>query len=394
MRNINGKIRVLHVISDTYSVTGPANSLLTLMDHLPRNRYDAYVALREAGSLSAELAARKGKYFFLSLPKPSGLNALRFLLNLPLAIRRLVRFARQHRIDLIHVHQSVSLWGLIAGKLAGIPVVLHAREILENRLFYQILLGLSAQTIAISNAVRACLIRNVPNCPECRISVVYNAADLTRFRPDNADAKCLRSEWGILKDAPLVLMVSKLIEIKGHLDFVKSCALCQKRFPNAVFMIVGGDMPGHEAYAERVRQAVREYQLEDAFHFAGFQREVERFLGAADVVVQPSICEEGLGRVAIEAMAMGKPVVATHAGGLPEVVQDGITGYIVPKNDHEALAGRIIAFLENPDLCAKMGQAGRVRAHQQFGVLEHVASVAEIYDKLLCSESSQRRVSR
>ncbi len=285
----------------------------------------------------------------------------------------------------------MSVWGLIAGKLAGIPVVLHAREILENRLFYQILLRLSAQTIAISNAVKACLLRNVPSYPERRISVVYNAADLTRFHPEKSDGKRLRAEWGIPENAPLVLMVSKLIEIKGHLDFVKSCALSRKRFPDAVFMVVGGDMPGHEAYAEKVRQAVHEHQLEDAFHFAGFQRDVERFLGAADVVVQPSTCEEGLGRVAIEAMAMEKPVVATQAGGLPEVVRDGITGYIVPKNDPDALAGRTIALLEAPELRAKMGQAGRIRAHQQFGVPEHVASVAGIYDKLLRSENRQRR---
>ncbi len=394
MRNINGKIRILHVISDTYSFTGPANSLLALTDHLPRNRYDAYVALREPGSLSSDLEARKEKYFFLSLPKPSGLNALRFILNLPLAIQRLVRFIAQHRIDLIHVHQSVSVWGLIAGKLAGIPVVLHVREILENRLFYKMLFALSSQTIAISNAVRACLIRNVPNCSERRISVVYNAADLTHFHPKKSDGKELRAEWGIPENARLVLMVSKLIEIKGHLDFVKSCALSRKRFPDAVFMIVGGDMPGHEAYAEKVRQAVHEHLLEDVFHFAGFQRDVERFLGAADVVVQPSTCEEGLGRVAIEAMAMEKPVVATQAGGLPEVVRDGITGYIVPKNDPETLASRITKLLEDPKLCAKMGKAGRAIAHQQFGVPEHVASVAGIYDKLLRGKNKGRRVSQ
>ena len=137
------RINVLHVISDTYNITGPANSLLTLLDYFPPARYHSSVALRETGSLHAELENRGIPSLVLSLPKPSGLKALVFCLNLPFAVAKLVWFVKRHKIDLVHVHQSQSLWGLIAGKIAGIPVVFHVREIMKNRRIQRLILKYS-----------------------------------------------------------------------------------------------------------------------------------------------------------------------------------------------------------------------------------------------------------
>jgi glycosyltransferase involved in cell wall biosynthesis len=378
------RVRILHVISDTYSITGPANSLLTLLDHFPQDYYHSYVALREPGSLSEEIRERGEECIFLSLPKPVGLNALYFCFRLPLAVLKLIAFIRRYNINLIHVHQSQSIWGLIAGRLAGIPVVFHAREMIGNRAYKWVILHLSTRTIAISHAVKKYLSLSANLSLRDNISVVYNAIDLVRFDPAKYDGN-LRDEWGIPEHALLVLMISKLIENKGHLDFIKSCKLLRKRVPEAVFMIVGGELPGHEWYAENVKRAVSEAGLEDVLHLVGPRRDVERFLAASDLVVQPSTCEEGLGRVPIEAMGLGKPVVATAVGGIPEVVVDSITGYLVPKHNPNALAECIMKLLGDAKLRANFGQAGQRRAHDIFNVRNHVNSITRIYDEVVLS---------
>lgn len=379
------RVKILHIISDTYSITGPANSLLTLLDHLPRERYDSSVGLRESGSLADEIGGRKIACFFLSLPKPTGWNAVRFCFRMPLAIAKLVVFVRRNKVDLIHVHQSQSLWGLIAGRLCGVPVVFHAREIVGNRAYKRLLLALSTRVIAISGAVRDHLVKGLRPGSKNKIAVVYNAVDLDRFDPGKID-RGVRREFAVPEQSPLVLMVSKLIALKGHLDFIEACRLLAARFPGAVFMIVGGELPGHERYARRVRRAVIDAGLQKRMRLVGFRRDIERFLAAADLVVQPSTCEEGLGRVIIEAMGLAKPVVATVVGGIPEVVVHSVTGYLVPKNDPASLAEAIAALLDDEELRREFGQAGARRAREVFAVCGQVEAISRIYEQTVNRE--------
>lgn len=375
-------MNVLHVISDTYNTTGPANSLLTLLDSFPLERYNSAVALRETGSLHSELEKRGVQNFTLSLPKPAGLNALFFCLNLPLAVVKMVAFIKRNKIDLIHVHQSQSLWGLIAGKVAGVPVVFHVREIMRNRNIQRLILSLSTRIVAISRAVENSFSQLGSPSSREKISVVYNAVDLDRFDPAKQNSS-VRNKWGVPEQVPLVLLVSKLIGNKGHLDFIRSYSLVKEKFPEVEYMIVGGEMPGHEAYAQEVRSLVTELGHGDTIHLAGSQSDVVQFLAASDIVVQPSTCEEGLGRVPIEAMALAKPVVATAVGGIPEVVVDGETGYLVPKHDPNALSGGILKLLGDSELRKNFGQAGYNRAHSLFNAPKHVDLIAQIYDELI-----------
>lgn len=375
-------IRILHILSDTHTGAGPANSLLTLLDYLPSNQYKSYVALREAGTLSDELRERTIRCLFLSLPKPVGVDAFYFFSRFPCAVLYLVSFIRKHKIDVVHVHQCQSIWGLIAGRLAGVSIVFHAREMLGNRFYKRALLHLPTQIIAISKAVASWLNKGASHSVKSKISVVYNAVDLKRFDP----AKCngtVRGELGIGHNVPMVIMVSKLVENKGHLDFVKSCMLVKEQYHEAVFAIVGGELPRHEWYAEKVKRTVNEAGLTKVLHLVGFRRDVEKFLAASDVVVQPSTWEEPLGRVPLEAMALGKPVVATAVGGIPEVVVDGVTGYLVPKGDPEALATRIIKLLSNSGLRRRFGEAGRRRICEQFNARNYASDITKIYREVV-----------
>ncbi len=373
-------MNILHVLYDTYSISGPANSLLTLLDHLPKEQYASFVVMREPGPLVEDIRARGIECLMLALPRPAGLRAAAlFSFRLPFELLKLIRFIRKRRIHLIHVHQTPSFWGVIAGKFTGIPVIFHIREIWGYRAYKRMIVRFSAQVIAISHAVKNALMKIIPPSLAGKIAIIYNAVDLDRFDPGK-NANNFRQEWNIPEHAPFVLMVSKFIENKGHIDFVRSCAIVKKQFPEAVCMIVGGELPGHEWYADAVKQVIAETGQTETLRVVGFRSDVEQCMAAADVIVQPSTCDEGLGRIPIEAMAMAKPVVATISGGMTEVVLEGKTGCLVPKHDPEALAQAVITLLENPELRREFGQAGCQRAHELFNVQTHVAAIQEIYD--------------
>ena len=372
------KIKILHVLSDINFGAGPANSLITIIKYLPSDLYISYIAVREQGELTDELDRRNIHYIILNLPKPVGIKTLYFILRLVIAVVKMVCFAKKNKIDLIHVNQARAIWGIVTGRITGIPIIFHAREFLANDMHKRFLIRYSTKIIAISNAVAKSYQINNNKKEKEKISVVYNAVDIDRFNSENSE-KLLRNKFQIDIEAPLILMVSKLSENKGHLDFVAACALVKKRFPKACFALVGGELPGHESYAEEVRKAVIKENFDGSFRFFGFQQRVEQFIGMADIVVQPSIVEDALGRVPLEAMAMGKPVVATAVGGIPEIVEDGVTGFLVPKENPEALAAGIIKLLNDKELCRKFGEVGKERIYQHFNARKHAEEISRIY---------------
>jgi glycosyltransferase involved in cell wall biosynthesis len=172
-------------------------------------------------------------------------------------------------------------------------------------------------------------------------------------------------------------MVSKLWEGKGHAFLIRAFRKIVEENSQARLVIVG------EGYLmESLRALVSQLELSETVIFTGFLEDVPQIIATFDVAVLPSYFE-GMGRVLLEAMAMEKPVVGTRVGGIPDLVEQGLNGYLVSPGNGKELASAILKILNDKDLALKMGQAGRKKMTDRFSAESMVRSIEEVYSELL-----------
>lgn len=363
-------MKVLHIIGDR-DIGGAGRYLLTLVTQPAFRAFEVIVACPE-GPLAGEL-------------KKAGVQVLHFegadlSFSIPLVFR-LYRLIRMVRPDLVHTHASLA--GRLAARLAGVRAVVYTkhglagseeafvqvrgRRRLANALASRLL---SDRIIAISRAVERELAAQ--GADPRRITVVYNGVDL-----DGPATGVSVRPAGIPEGDPLVGMVGRLSPEKGYRYFLEAAALVRPRKPGARFVIVGGGPERGE-----IADKVRELGLDGVLLMTGFRADVGEIMGALDVLVLASTAE-GLGLVILEAMAAGKPVVATRVGGIPEAVEDGVTGLLVPPGDPGAMAGAILALAADRARAAEMGRAGRKRVEEKFSGRAMAEETARIYREVL-----------
>ncbi|MEO0565692.1 MAG: glycosyltransferase family 4 protein, partial [Chloroflexota bacterium] len=271
-------------------------------------------------------------------------------------------------------------WALPAARHAGIPGVWTCmgwwfRPKRWQRAFFR----RPAATFAHSQAIKRGFLGEPPFMPPEYIEVLYPGVDTERFSP-RADGPGLRTEISVPDGVPLVAMIGRYQQVKGQDVFVRAMWGVLRRHPNAHFLMVGDnpDGGGGRAFRERVERLVESRPAaRGRFHFLGHRADVERVMAAADVIVCPSHFES-FGMVNVEAMATATPVVSTNEGGPREVIVDGVTGYLVPPNDPDAIAERVIELLFSAETRRRFGAAGRLRVRQQFSVRAVAGRFAEV----------------
>ena len=374
-------------------VGGAEKSLMDLAERLPREKFQPVVAVLGSGPLIGELEKRGVEC--AQVPLPSALARLsrgksknRFLnllaaplLVIPLLVR-LGRMIRSHKVDIIHSNGiKAHLIGCLLAAATGRTLIWHFRDVLEGGRYRRLfrLLGrlFPKRIIANSRHVKECLGELE------KIKVVYNGIDLEIFAEREGDSS-RRKEFGISPSALVVGTVGHFAPLKGYDDFVRSVPLVLKEVPGAVFLIVGEAVyQAYLSYKEDILRMVERLGLSDKVICPGYREDLSEILSEIDIFALPSR-SEGFGRGNLEAMAVGKPVVSTRVGGVPEVVVDGETGYLVPPRDPEALARAVVKLARNEKLRDEMGRAGRRRA-QLFSVQEMVKGVLEVYNEVLQS---------
>lgn len=300
------------------------------------------------------------------------------------SVAPIVRAIEENRIDLVHVNDGLP-WGragIVAARRCGRPCVCHVR-MFHGLSGVDRTVGRSVRTfIYISRAVRDRYVDQ--GIAESRGRVIHNAVDLAEYDGIAADPK-VREELGLGPGDRLVGIVGRLDWWKGHDHFIEAMARVVREAPLARGLIVGQveTSPRSRAYFEKLRADVRSLGLEGNVLFTGFRADVPRILAALDVVVLSSSSPEPFGRVVIEAMAAGKPVVATAAGGVLDIIEDASNGLLVPPRDSGAMAGAIRRLLGDPALAARIAEAGRRSVAERFSLPRHAEAVQAIYDEAL-----------
>lgn len=276
---------------------------------------------------------------------------------------------RQLSPDIVHVHDSTAETAvmLAMGQRRRAAVVVTRRTAFGLRRSMVRLALYRRQCdrmICVSQAVRRrCLEAGMP---DEALAVIPDFVDCRRFAPGAVEPASLEA-------GPTIAAVGRLTAEKGHAVLVRAMA----RVPEATLVICG---QGEEE--PRLRRQAEMGGISDRVRFLWFQSDVRPVLAAADVFAMPSL-SEGLGVAALEAMAMGKPVVASNTGGLPDVMVDGETGLLVPPGDPEALAEALTILLRDPTRARAMGEAGRARALERFDREVVVPQVLALYDQVL-----------
>ncbi len=254
--------------------------------------------------------------------------------------------------------------GYVAGRA---PIWKRAAARLINRPLTKV--------ISVSNYGYRCM-TTAGLLPQNRFEMIYNGVDLSRVSSDPRRAIEFRRRHSIPADRAIVVQVSWIIPEKGIADLLKTARLVIARNPNVQFVIVG-----EGAYREQYTREAATMGLGDRVTWTGMSRDPfgEGVFDAADVVCQMSRWEEVFGWMIAEAMAHGKPVVATRVGGIPELIADGVSGYLVDRGDAEAASARVLELLSDPKLRAAMGQAARETVSDKFDLRKNVAQLMRAY---------------
>lgn len=309
--------------------------------------------------------------------KKAGIDAIpvnmRGELDIP-AAWKIGRVLRQEEHDILHTHtshaHSIGLLARFFGKVKGMAVSRRVDFPIKSRFKYN---AFDVRYIAVSEAIKRVMIQG--GVPEHKIDVVRSCIDLNSL--DNAPLIDIRTELGIGKEAIVIGNIAHMADHKGQIYLVRAADKVRNKYPDARFVIVGDGELRVELEAE-----VRKLGLEGTVIFTGFRKDVASFLSSFDIFAFPSHLE-GLGTSLLDAMVMRKPIVSTTAGGIPEVVQDGISGILVPPKEPDALADAIIHLMEDPDLRLKYGDAGRRIVEERFTADKVVEGTLAVYEGLL-----------
>jgi glycosyltransferase involved in cell wall biosynthesis len=212
-------------------------------------------------------------------------------------------------------------------------------------------------------------------CPEDKIAVIKNGISLEAVRGSQSPDS-LKAELGV-DEGPVVGTVAKLRPVKGVRYFIEAAAMIHARHPSVKFLVVGD---GSER--ERLRSLASRLGLNGHIILAGARDDARDLLGLLDVFVLPSL-SEGMPWAVLEAMAVGLPVVATRVGGVPELVDDGRTGYLVEPRDAESISDSVCKLIDDPDAMRQLGSAGRKRAKTEFALDKMRRDTEELYVRLM-----------
>jgi glycosyltransferase involved in cell wall biosynthesis len=298
---------------------------------------------------------------------------------------RLASFLREAEVDLLHAHQYTPFfYSAIARLRYRHPPILfteHGRPFPDyprtKRIWAnQLLLERRDRVVGVGQAVRRALIKN-EGFPENRVTVICNGVDLAPFDRPMVDRDAVRGELGIAANALVVLQVARLDYLKDHATAIRTMEHIVRRRPDAHLLLVG---EGTERAA--VEKQVADRNLAAHVGLLGRRRDVPRLLPASDVLLLTSI-SEGIPLTVIEAMAAGRPVVATNVGGVGEIVEDGTTGLLAPSGDDVGLAEHVLRLADDAALRERMGEAGRRRAHALFPESRMHEEYARLYGEML-----------
>lgn len=395
--------RVLVVAHDAM-LYGAQRSLLDVLGKIDRRRHELHVVIPSAGPFTEALRSLGIPFTcgvvqrWIFFPKPMTprailrrpwrrlnhpyLLALLAWLSLPIRVAVLAFLMRKRRIELAYTNTATILDGALAARLCGIPHVWHLREAVAGNsdLTSPLPVGwLPSFALVHSAAVivnSADLARRLfGDAPPSKVTVVYNGIEPSLYLGAQPEPILPSLPVG----ARLAAVCGALQERKDILTYIRSAALLRDSHPGLHHLVIG---QGHGTYLSRIEEEIARNGLAGRVHLLGYRDDLPALLSRIDVLVSTAV-HEPFGRTLIEAMAAGRPVVATRSGGPQEIIIDGECGFLADVGDAATIAERLAHLLDDAGLYTRMSWAARVRVLQLFDLQISVGRIEKIFDEAL-----------
>lgn len=376
--------RVFYLV-DSLAYGGSESQLFEVARRLNGGPYRLTVGTLSSGGVYAEQLRQLGIPVVEFPLKGSLLRPGAFL-----QLMRMARFLHRGAFDVVHTHTLWSnLMGVPAAWLSRVPVIVSSRRDLAHWWWYtpfrrkalRHVQNRSTYVLANSNAIRDFLVREDGFRAE-KIRVVRNAVDFERFSTARGQREQLVP--GLLPEHKVVAFVANMnLPVKGHLYLIHAAKTVCAAVPATRFLLIGDGRQRPHLMQEATALGVAQNIL-----FLGQRKDVPELLACCDLSVLPSTAE-GLPNAILESMAAGLPVVATAVGGSIELVEDGVTGVLVPPKEPGALADALLRILRDPDLSRRMGRAGQERACTHFSFERVLLELNELYQEPLLKKTAK-----
>jgi glycosyltransferase involved in cell wall biosynthesis len=377
------------LVSHSSGVYGAEKSLLMLAKGLDKKSYDIVVSCPKKGPLWEELAKLNIERIFLRTIRPL-VERFRYIegpLRLPiqmLNVLRIISIIRKGGFDVIHCNSLACLDAALAAKILGLPVIIHCREFLKGdpnnsfigwRNTYLLAEYISDKVICNSRAVQNIMIE--AGCRSVKTVVIYNG-----FEEDNVDFTVDGSLFHreiSTKTQPIIGCVSAIHPRKDHQTLLQAFSIVRQKIPNAQLLIYGN---GKKRYVRKIKRLTLKLNIENNTQFCGEIEKASDVYNQFKLFVSPSYAE-AFGRVYVEAALRGIPAIGTSHGGASEIIEDGVTGFIVPPKNPEQLARAMLRILQNDKLAVQMSFWAKQHIREKFPYKKLIADVQEVYEELL-----------
>jgi len=360
--------RVLHLYS-SWTAGGAEKLMLSLAQAL------------EKEGIADIIAAPEGSYV-LEQAKKMGLKAYPLAIKGsfdPVGIFKLWRVVQKEKVDILHAHQGKLFWPCVIIKKLGkskIKVVFHRHAHLPHRFYSRSHYLHSDRVIAISSVVARDL-EQIEKVPKRLIRIVHNGTDFNRFN-SAVSGEEVRKKYGLSGKAVIgTIGQMNKPKGKGQAYLIQAATMLKERFPDNRYLIVG-DGP----ILADLKKTARKLGVSDVVIFPGYREEIEKYIAAMDIFCFLSWDREGFGQVMVEAQAMGKPVIGTDVGGIPETFKDGLTGVLIPPQNPEVLAKEIQKLLSDRAAMKHMGDEAVKFVNENFSITAMARNVVDVYKEL------------
>ncbi|GAB4364347.1 MAG: glycosyltransferase family 4 protein [Deltaproteobacteria bacterium] len=302
------------------------------------------------------------------------------------SVAMLARWFRRERIDIVNTHSGKDSWiASTAAKLAGVPLLIRTRHISVpiRRGWFNMVYRWPDGYITTASMIRDHLIEK--GIPPERIVSIPTGVETDRFHPGTGGA-CVRRELGIGPEEPVLSIIGVLRSWKRHDLFLETVRILKNR-GNPVRALIAGEGPQQG----KILSLIRDRGLADCVTLMGFREDIPEVLAATDVAVLTSDRFEGVPQIVLQAMASGRPVVASPIGGIPEVVRAGETGMLCEPGNAESFAGAVERLLADPELRRRMGENGRASVVAEYSVEAMGSRTERFYEELVSGSEFARR---
>jgi len=288
---------------------------------------------------------------------------------------RLAFLIKKEKIDILHANNGLytNAPAFLAGKICNVPTICHQKILASTTKLDYIIYKYPKVYIAISNAVKESLIKTF-NIEDEKIHIIYPAIEADKFKVKNKQKRGSEINIG---------MLGCLIPWKGHVVFIKAMHILSKKTLRFRAHIIGDAPPDFLDYEKSLKKMVDQLNLKSLVIFRGRILDILNAINDMDIMVHASVQEEPFGRVVVESMALGKPVIATNIGGPAEIIENRITGILIPPNNPELLAREIENLIANDSLRTMMGKKAREYALKTFDIRNIIPLIERIYLKII-----------